>query len=113
MTITDPFETELTVVPLTADPVARMLLSVAVRGDIRGRTTGGVCLVDISTIPDEYDDNLASLMRMVTDRLERDPWDLADHPHFRFAVAQRYKIRARWRYWSRLDTTDDTMSSST
>lgn len=113
VTITEPFETELTVVPVTADPIARTVLSIAVREDVRERTTGGVCLVDVSTIPDEYEDELATLMRTVTDRLERDPWDLADHPRFRFAVAQRYKIRAKWRYWSRPDSTDDTMSSPT
>lgn len=110
--ITDPFETELTVVPVTADPITRSVLSVAVRGDVRERTTAGVCLVDVSTIPDEYESELAALMRTVMSRLECEPWDLSDHPRFRFAIAQRYKIRAKWRYWSRPDATDGSLSSS-
>ncbi|WP_455448061.1 hypothetical protein [Natrinema thermotolerans] len=111
VTITEPSETELTVVPVTADPVSRTVLSMAVREDVRERTTAGVCLVDVSPLPDD-EGELAALMRTVMDRLECDPWDLADHPRFRLAVVQRYKIRAKWRYWSRLDAAGGSVSTS-
>ncbi|WP_049889481.1 hypothetical protein [Natronolimnohabitans innermongolicus] len=103
VTITEPLETELTVVPVTADPIARAALSLATRADGRERATANVCLVDVSSIPDERKDELATLMQGVMDRLECEPWDLADHPRFKLAVLQRYKIRRKWRYWSRRD----------
>ncbi|WP_245800611.1 hypothetical protein [Natrinema saccharevitans] len=78
---------------------------------VRERTTAGVCLVDVSSLPADDERELATLMRTVMDRLKCDPWDLADHPRFRLAVAQRYNIRAKWRYWSRADTTGGSVSS--
>ncbi|THE63013.1 hypothetical protein D8Y22_21460 [Salinadaptatus halalkaliphilus] len=87
---------------------AAVAFEIETRTDARDRATAGVCLVDVSPIPDDHGAELAALMQAVTAALESAPWDLAGHPRFRFALLHRYKIRSKWHYWLRNDSAVDT-----
>ncbi|MBZ6496808.1 hypothetical protein [Natrinema longum] len=112
ITITDPFEADVTVLSVTADPVARAALAFLSRSETRDQATAGVCLVQVSPVTRETTGGLARIMTELGGRLEYDPWELAGHPQFRFAFLQRYKIRAKWRYWYQKDVTSEAPSGT-